>query len=70
MIELLFYFISLMAFFFITFQVLKASNLENVFKKNKIAEIKTAYILISLVFAHILASIVLKFLEWAMLILK
>lgn len=70
MYRLVFYFISLITFFIITFRVLRAINIENVFKKNKVIEIKTAYIIISLVISHFLSEIVLKFFDWASLILN
>ena len=70
MYRLVFYFISLITIFIITFRVLRAINIENVFKKNKVIEIKTAYIIISLVISHVLSEIVLKFFDWASLILN
>ncbi|HHT55238.1 MAG TPA: DUF1146 domain-containing protein [Acholeplasma sp.] len=70
MYELIIYFVSLIIFFAVAFNVLKAVNIEGMFKKNKITEIKIAYIIISLVIAHILSEIVLKFYEWAFLILN
>lgn len=69
-LELIIYFIGLMIFFGITFKVLRATNLENIFKKNKVFEIKVAYFIISIVIAHILSSVLLKFYEWAVLILQ
>jgi|GEM_PF-4366337 len=69
-IELIIYFIGLITFFAITFKVLRATNLESIFKKNKVFEIKAAYFIISIAIAHILSSILLKFYEWALLILQ
>ncbi|WP_026391520.1 DUF1146 family protein [Haploplasma modicum] len=70
MIDLVAYFILLILFFAINFNVLKALNIENFFKKNHVWQIKAAYIILSLAFAHILAEILMKFYEWAQIILK
>lgn len=64
MYRLITYFASLIFFFAVAFKVLRALNLENAFKKNKVWEIQAAYILFSLVIAHILSEIVLKAYEW------
>lgn len=70
MIDLVVYFILLIMFFTINFNILRALNFENIFKKNHIWQIKAAYIILSLAFAHILAEILMKFYEWAQIILK
>lgn len=70
MTELIVYFTALLVFFAISFKVLRAVNLENIFKKNHIWEIKAAYILFSLVIAHIIARIIMHFYEWATIIIQ
>ncbi|MBN2300034.1 MAG: hypothetical protein JXC31_02480 [Acholeplasmataceae bacterium] len=54
------YFVSLMVFFAVSLRVLRAVHIESKFEKMKIWEIKTAYFLISLIFAHMLAEIMVK----------
>lgn len=69
MIDLIIYFTALIGFFIITFKVLRAINLENIFKKGKIWEIQAFYFIIAIAISHILASVIMKFLEWAVLII-
>ena len=64
------YFISLLTFFTVVFKVLRSINIENIFKKNHVFQIKLTYILISLVIAHIIAEIILKFYGWAVLVFQ
>lgn len=70
MVEFIIYGVFLVIFFAITFKVLKALNIEKNFKTNHVWEIKAAYIIFSLISAHLLAEIVLKFYEWATLIIN
>jgi len=70
MYELLIYFVSLLFFFTISFKVLRGLNIEGMFKKNHVWEIKAFYIIMSLVIAHILSEIVLKFFSWANLFIR
>lgn len=70
MYELLIYFVSLLFFFTISFKVLRGLNIEGMFKKNHVWEIKAFYIIMSLVIAHILSEIVLKFFNWANLFIR
>ncbi len=58
--DLLVYFVSLMIFFALCLRILRAVHIESKFEKMKIWEIKTAYFLLSLIFAHILAEIMVK----------
>ncbi|MFP4177586.1 MAG: hypothetical protein ACLFTZ_02370 [Acholeplasmataceae bacterium] len=57
MFEDLIYFTSLLIFFAINLRVLRALHIEKKFEKMKIWEIKTAYFLVALVVAHLLAEI-------------
>ncbi len=57
MFEDLIYFSSLLIFFAINLRILRALHIENKFEKMKIWEIRTAYFLIALVVAHLLAEI-------------
>lgn len=57
MFEDLIYFSSLFIFFAINLRILRALHIENKFEKMKIWEIRTAYFLIALVVAHLLAEI-------------
>ena len=52
------YFITLVVSAFWIIEVLKMSNFEKAFKKNAIWQIKSFYIIITLSFAHLLASFV------------
>lgn len=70
MTEFIIYGVFLVLFFALSFKVLKALNLEANFKKNHVWEIKVAYIIFSLAIAHLLTGIVLKFYEWALLIVN
>jgi len=70
MIRLLVYFCSLLTFFMIIFHLLRASKFENIFKKNKAAEIKISYILLSFITSHLLSEIVLRFYDWIEIISK
>lgn len=70
MYELLIYFTSLIFFFIITFKVLRGINVEGLFKKNHIWEIKAFYIIISLVISHILSEVILKFYEWTIIFIN
>lgn len=70
MYELLIYFVSLIFFFAIIFKMLRGLNVEGLFKKNHIWEIKAFYVVVSLVLSHILSEILLKFYEWALLFIK
>jgi hypothetical protein len=54
------YFVSLTVFFAVNLRVLRALHIESKFEKMKLWEIKTAYFLISLIGAHLLAEIMLK----------
>lgn len=69
-IRLITYFAFLIVFFAITFKVLRALHIETKFKKNHIWEIKVAYIIISLVVAHLLSEIILKAFDWINLIIN
>lgn len=60
MFEDLIYFSSLFIFFAINLRILRALHIENKFEKMKIWEIKTAYFLIALVMAHLLAEIMVR----------
>jgi hypothetical protein len=60
MVEDLIYFTSLLIFFAINLRILRALHIENKFEKMKIWEIKTAYFLLALVFAHMLAEIMVR----------
>lgn len=70
MIELLIYFIALIIFYIIAFNVLKAIHIEAAFKKNHIFEIRIAYILFSIIIAHLLAEIVLNFYDWVIIVIQ
>lgn len=61
MMESIIYFTSLIIFFAIVVRVMRAIHFENKFEKFKIWEIKTAYFLIALIAAHILAEIMVQF---------
>jgi len=61
MIEQMIYFVSLVIFFAVNLRILRALHIENKFEKFKIWEIKAAYFLISLITAHMLAEIMVKF---------
>ena len=61
--EQIIYFMSLILFFAINLRILGALHIENKFEKFKIWEIKAAYFLISLGLAHMLAEIMVRFLE-------
>ena len=54
------YFVSLFIFFAINMRVLQAHHFENKFEKLKLWEIKTAYFLLALIAAHLLAEIMVK----------
>jgi hypothetical protein len=54
------YFVSLFVFFAINMRVLQALHIENKFEKMKIWEIKTAYFILALIAAHLLAEIMVK----------
>lgn len=58
--EELIYFTSLIIFFGINIRVLSALHIENKFEKMKIWEIKTAYFLVALILAHLLAEIMVR----------
>ncbi len=55
------YFGSLIVFFGLTLRILQALHIERKFEKMKIWEIKAAYFLLSLIIAHFLAEIMVKF---------
>ncbi|MFU8792671.1 MAG: hypothetical protein ACNA7K_01465 [Acholeplasmataceae bacterium] len=57
------YFVSLFVFFAINLKILMALHIENKFEKMKIWEIKTAYFLLALITAHVLAEIMVKLSE-------
>lgn len=59
-----------MIFFAIVFRILRALNIDKHFKANHIWEIKGAYIIFSLVIAHLLTTIILRFYDWAILIIN
>ncbi len=61
MIEQIIYFTSLVIFFAINLRILRALHIENKFEKFKLWEIKAAYFLISLGFAHMLAEMMVRF---------
>lgn len=54
------YFVSLIVFFAVSLRILRAVHIEGKFEKMKIWEIKAAYFLLSLVFAHMLAEIMVQ----------
>jgi len=54
------YFVSLLIFFALSLRILKAIHLEDKFEKFKLWEIKAAYFLLSLIFAHLLAEVMVK----------
>ncbi|MDR2822628.1 MAG: DUF1146 family protein [Acholeplasmatales bacterium] len=56
----LIYFLALIFFFVISFKVFSSIHIENEFNKNKVFEIKAAYVLLSLAVAHLLADMILK----------
>lgn len=58
--EQIIYFVSLFVFFAINLKILMALHIENKFEKMKIWEIKTAYFLLALITAHILAEIMVR----------
>ncbi|VEU80247.1 DUF1146 domain-containing protein [Haploplasma axanthum] len=70
MTRLIIYFVALLLFFAIVFKVLRALNLENAFKKNHVWEIKVAYIIFSIVIAHLLAEVVMKLYGWSVIIIQ
>lgn len=55
------YLIGVLCFLPLTFHILFKLKFQNLFKANNIWEIKVAYLLLSLSFAHILASLVERF---------
>lgn len=61
MIEQFIYFISIVGFFMIALRIVGALHIENKFEKYKIWEIKAAYFLLSLIIAHNLAEIMVRF---------
>jgi uncharacterized membrane protein YwzB len=61
--EQVIYFVSLLIFFAINLRVLQALHIEKKFEKMKIWEIKTAYFLLALISAHMLAEIMVRFSE-------
>ena len=70
MYELLVYFVSMTLNFYLVFKILRGINVEGLFKKDHIWEIKAFYVVVSLVLSHILSEVVLKFYEWALLFIK
>ncbi|MDY0074269.1 MAG: hypothetical protein WC992_01460 [Acholeplasmataceae bacterium] len=56
----LIYFVSLIVFFAISLRILRAIHIENKFEKFKMWEIKTAYFLLALLSAHLLAEVMVK----------
>ncbi len=61
MMEKIVYFTSLIIFFAIVVRILRAIHFEHKFEKFKIWEIRTAYFLIALIAAHMLAEIMVRF---------
>ncbi len=61
MIEQFIYFLSIILFFMLALRILNALHIENKFEKFKIWEIKAAYFLLSLIIAHNLAEIMVRF---------
>ncbi|HKL95389.1 MAG TPA: DUF1146 family protein [Haploplasma sp.] len=62
--EYIIYFASLILFFTLNMQIFRSLNIDKYFKPNSHFQVKAAYIIFSLALAHILASIILKFLDW------
>lgn len=56
----LIYFTSLIIFFAVALRILRALHIENKFEKFKMWEIKAAYFLLSLIMAHMLAEVMVK----------
>lgn len=63
--EILIYSLTFILFFVISFYVLRASRLEEAFKQGRVAEIRVAYVLISLISAFIMCELVDKLLSFA-----
>lgn len=63
--EILIYSLTFILFFVIAFYVLRASRLEEAFKQGRVAEIRVAYVLISLISAFIMCELVDKLLSFA-----
>ncbi len=61
MIEQIIYFASLLIFFAVNLRILQALHIEKKFEKMKIWEIKTAFFLLALISAHMLAEIMVRF---------
>jgi uncharacterized membrane protein YwzB len=61
--EQIIYFVSLLVFFAVNLRILQALHIEKKFEKMKIWEIKTAYFLVALISAHMLAEIMVRFSE-------
>ncbi len=59
----LIYFMSLIIFFAVALRILRALHIENKFEKFKIWEIKAAYFLLSLIMAHMLDEVMVKWSE-------
>ncbi|TVP86731.1 MAG: hypothetical protein EA375_00855 [Acholeplasmataceae bacterium] len=59
--EHIIYFTSLLLFFALNLRILQALHIENKFQKMKLWEIKTAYFLLALITAHMLAEIMVRF---------
>lgn len=70
MAELIIYFTSLVLFFILVFKVLRAINIENIFKSDRIFEIKAFYFIVSIAVAHILSEVILKLYSWMMIFLQ
>lgn len=58
--ETVVYFTSLAAGAYWIVQILNASNLEKLFKPNHIWQIRSAYVVLALGFAHLMAEMVVK----------
>lgn len=58
--ETIVYFTSLAASAYWMIHILNASNLEKLFKPNHIWQIRSAYVVLSLGFAHLLAEMVVR----------
>jgi hypothetical protein len=58
--EQIIYFTSLLIFFAVNLRILQALHIEKKFEKMKIWEIKTAFFLLALISAHMLAEIMVR----------
>lgn len=68
MIEYIVYVTALLVFFTINLKILQALHIERKFEKMKLWEIKTAYFIVALTVAHLLADMMVRITQFVELI--